>query len=87
MQINQPRAMATTERVKFGFILYNLDENIIGNKGCEFLSKSDWPFMKKLDFCRNQIGSEGVVHLRKANWPLLESIKLSIIIMFKIAIR
>ncbi len=63
--------MAFVERAKFKLIFLNLGDNKIGNEGCAFVSKSDWPSMKRIDLYQNLIDSKGVMHLRRANWPLL----------------
>jgi hypothetical protein len=44
---------------------------MIGDKGCEWLSKSNWPCLIELGLESNKIGFEGVKHLGNANWPLL----------------
>ena len=52
----------------------NSENNLIGDDGCEYLSKAVWPHLTVLNLYNNQIGSDGVKHLRKANWPLIKKL-------------
>jgi hypothetical protein len=53
MQISQFSPMASTIKDITMFALIDLGENTIGDLGCEFLSKANWPSMNHLDFSRN----------------------------------
>ncbi len=48
MQIPQLSAMAIHESNIILFISLKLAHNQIGNKGCEYLSQSQWPFLKSI---------------------------------------
>jgi hypothetical protein len=64
--------LAPTSKHKIMSDWNNLEKNLIGNDGCEYLSKAVWPHLAVLNLYKNTIGSEGVKHLRKANWPLIK---------------
>ena len=59
--------------------LYYQAHNVIGNLGCGFLSKANWPCLLSIQICENNIGSEGVKLLAAACWTLLKFIVLSTI--------
>ncbi len=52
--------MAFTKENKPLSSLYYLDENEIGNDGCDYLSRADWPLLKILILSKNKIESDGV---------------------------
>ena len=61
--------MAFTAKDIARSIFYNLDRNLIGNEGCEYLSEAYWPGLNYINISSNKIKSGGVKHLLKANWP------------------
>ena len=74
-------ASATDNKLKLK--LYNEVDSSIGDKGCESLSRADWPYLSKLNLSHSQIGGEGVKYLTNANWLKLKIIDLSNTIMFR----
>lgn len=52
------------------------------SEGCDFLSNTNWAFLKKISLSDNDIGNEGVIYLVKANWTMIEEIDLSILKIF-----
>lgn len=78
--------MAFAVENKFMYLRLDLDANKVGNEGCQFLAKTDWPFLKGFKLSKNNIGSEGIKHLRKAKWPLLEIIEIGKIIEMEVII-
>ena len=46
----------------------NLGGNQIGEKGCEFLTKSNWCCLKILGLSSNNIEIKGLKHLCQSNW-------------------
>jgi hypothetical protein len=56
---------------KIGFIFVNAGSNIIGDGGCEHLSKAFWPLLESIDLGYSKISSKGCEHISSAKWPLL----------------
>ena len=69
MQVFELNTVALTLKDISWFIFLYKGENFIGNKGCEFLSKAQWPYLKLLQIGSNNIQSEGVNHLSRSHWP------------------
>ena len=74
MSIFELNKMAFTSINLIRYKFQNLDRNLIGNEGCDYLSKADWPRLSILQLSKNEIESEGVGLLVQANWPLLKTI-------------
>ena len=76
--------MASVTNHLVEFKLYNVESNMLGNTGCEILSRAYWPQLRNLKLANNNIKSEGAKHLRRSNWPLLNIIDISKNLMLRL---
>ena len=83
MQTTRLSKMEFSSKIIARFVFDNSDNNLIGNKGCEFLSQANWPSLSVLNLSKNQFQSEGIKYLAKSNWTLLKIIKLGIILLLR----
>jgi hypothetical protein len=76
------------------YFVISLVRNVIGSKGCKYLSKTAMPLLTSIDLGEqfnysgsNNIDSCGVLHLSKTKWDKLEKAYLRMLKMMKTAIK